>query len=97
MCVANPCNCQFPLRSLAHVGDPYRKGAEGLLVTEIRQAAFLVKRGSRAASGLVCLCLHFKFPTVDDRTPGSSCSDSDLGVRMFLPKHFHQMHQMLII
>lgn len=68
-CVANPYNCQFPLRSLAHIGDPYRKGTEGSLVTEIRQAAFLVKRGSRAASGLVCLCLHFKFPTVDDRTP----------------------------
>lgn len=80
-CVANLCNCQFPLRPLAHV-DPYRKGTEGSLVTEIGQAAFLV---NRAASGLVRACVHFRFPTVDDRTPGSSCSDSEV---ISLPKHF---------
>lgn len=64
-CVANLCNCQFPLRPLAHV-DPYRKGTEGSLVTEIGQAAFLV---NRAVSGLVRACVHFRFPTVDDLTP----------------------------
>lgn len=50
---------QFPLRPLAHAGDLYRKRMNPRsLVTEIGQAAFQVKRGSRnqrTASGLACV------------------------------------------